>query len=152
MHLPIPLPAPSSSPPATVAPIPQCTYSCTRMSSSQGCKVCGNDIDLPTPSTATAQSMKPQSPITDWPSSDNMDLVDQHTDMHSDGEDDDGLTLVYPDDHDELSSLLAPYQRRMRYRMSSLRSTLPQTENYAINLPQPIIFNNTKQPNIFHSR
>jgi hypothetical protein len=146
------LPAPSTSPPATVAPIPQCTCSRTRTSFLRGCKVCGDDVDLPIPSTATMQSMKPRSLITDWLNSDNVDAVDQHTDMHSDVEDDDGLTLAYPDDDDEHSSLLAPYQQPMTYRMSSLRSTLPQIKNYAVSLPQPIIVDNAKQPNIFHSR
>ena len=127
--------APSSNPATIVSSMAQCN--CSRFSFLRGCTICGNsNVDssmVTTPVISNVQSATWEQPR---PSnkgsldSGDMEAVDQYADIHPQGETDEELTLTYPsDDEDELSGLLAPYQWNMKYRVSGLRSSLPQPEH-----------------------
>ena len=131
----------SASPfnPATiVSSMAQCNCSHLAFAFLRGCTICGNsNVDSSIFSTAVISEVHSatweQPQLSNKGSLDNgdsdMETVDRYADIHSRGETDQELTLAYPwDDEDELSGLLAPYQWSTKYRISGLRSSLPQPE------------------------
>jgi hypothetical protein len=129
--------APPSDPAAIVSSMAQCNCSCFPFTFPQGCTICGNsNIDssiLSTNAISDVQSATWGQPRpSNQRSLDSGDIVavDQHADIHPQGETDGELELAYPSNYeDEFYRLLAPYQWNMKYRISGLRSSLPQPEH-----------------------
>jgi len=115
-------PAPPFNPAMIVASMAQCN--CSRFSFLPSCRICGgSDVNLSIHSIT--DSLGEQSVALEQPRPSNEDPLSSG-DMDADG----ALTLNYPaDDEDDLSMLMAPYQQHMKYQVSSLRSSLPQSED-----------------------